>query len=155
MYSIYDTFILLVDDDVDYLKKVKNILTTAGFQHIMIASSCEDAIQICLSSTRPYLVVMEYRLKEEMAKGVNEPILLRYIIEQCIGIKVIVLSGSNKLSDSFRSLEYGALSFIHKTDDDWEHVLLDSVRSWIEFYKKTEYRKISFRQKLNNLTIVA
>ena len=148
MYSIYNTLILLVDNDDDFLINVQNLLTAAGFQHIITANNCDDAIQLCKSSEKPYLIIMEYNFRSMTGAE-----LIEQVKAYCNSIKLIVLSGSNKLSDSFKSLEVGALSFIHKDEVNWDKMVIDSVRSWVDFYKKKEYNRVEFRQKLKNLTV--
>lgn len=149
MESIYDTLLLIVDNDVDFLQTVRELLTQSGFQHVIVASSCIEAKRFCSSQDRPYLVIMDFNFRE-MSDGE----LVQYIANKCEGIKVIVLSDSTNIADTFASYEYGALSYIPK-DHDWETSLIGSVTSWIQHYKKSDGRKLLFREKLNRLTISA
>ncbi|NQU32903.1 MAG: response regulator [Bacteroidetes bacterium] len=146
-YSIYDILILLVDNDDNFLEESFTLLVNAGFQRIIKAKSCDDAIEICQSAEKPYLIIMEYNFSR-----MSGPELIRAIKLQCDDIKMIVLSSSDKLADSFKSLESGALSFIHK-NDDWAHMLLDSIRTWIDFYKRQELNRRDFKQKLQDLVL--
>ncbi len=150
MYSIYDTLILLVDNDLKCLDQVSTLLSEAGFQHIITAETCAKALTICKSIDKPYLIITEFQLK-----AMSGPELIKAIKAHCDDIKFIVLSGSDHLADSFKSLEVGALSFVHKQDKNWERVILDVVRTWIEYYKKRENRRIDFRQKMDNLKVAS
>ncbi len=148
MYSIYDTLILLVDNDVAFLNHVKGLLVDSGFQQVLTAHTCKEAIALCDESDPPYLIVMEYHFR-----SMTGPQLIEEVKNKCKSARFIVLSDSAKLADSFKSYEAGALSFIHKNDKNWQLSMLDSVRTWMGYYKQLETRRVTFREKLNQLQV--
>lgn len=143
--SIYNSLILVIDEDEEFLNKLCSILHKAGFYKVKKATTYSEAINIC-NLYNPFLIIMEYSFQNISGKE-----LIQKVKKYCT--KIIVLSGSEKLADSFKSLEYGALSFIHKKDKHWEISIIDSVITWGGYYKTKESRRVDFRNKLNALTV--
>jgi len=146
--SIYDTLILLVDNDEYFLMKVKDVLENAGFQQVIIAKSCLEALALCEGQNKPYLVIMDFDFRNMTGHD-----FIRKVSGLCDELKVIVLSGSRSITSSFKALESGALSYIQKSNYDWKTTLVNSVSTWLNHYQQRDLHKIEFREKLNNLTV--
>jgi len=138
MFSIYNANILLVDDDVIFLEVLKSLLLNEGYQYIIIAKNAQEAFNEIRQLDCVY-VITEFNLNEY--NGVE---LIQTYQRISKLAKIIVLSNSTKLSDSFKSMRYGALSFVHKSENNWKDIILDNLRIWITHYNKRESHKLVF-----------
>jgi len=147
MFTLYDTLILLIDNDINFLKRVSSLLEKNGFKNVKIASTCKKAITYCNSQDKPYLIITEFYLNA--MTGLD---FIQEVRTHCEKLQFIVLSKTDKIGDAFNSVEKGALSFIHK-NDPWEELLIDSMKRWLTYYKDLEESKINFESRLQNITI--
>ncbi len=141
--SIYDKIILLVDNDLEFLKKLKSLLETQGFKRVNIAKNCQEAFEFIRDIDDLY-IISEFYFKSSTGEN-----LLKKFKKRLNGkMKVIVLSKTPKLSDSFKSLRLGALSFINKNEKDWKTLLNNSLQSWIDYYSEQEKFRKDFKRKI-------
>ena len=142
--SVYDVCILIIDNNADFLGKIQKLLKKSGFQNIWTAESMSEAILVCEKKGTPYFIITEYQ------NEFNN--LIENITKLCSNTKFIVLTGSTKIGDAFRSMEKGALSYIHKSEKNWNQILIDSLRTWVEYYRNLETFKEQIEYKLSYAT---
>lgn len=144
MSNIEESLILLIDNDFGFINKVKDLLFLNGFNNIIVANSCKEAISKCENGILPFLIIMEY-----IFMGTDGEELIKRIKSCFEETDIIVVSGSNKLSHSFSSLRHGAVAFILKNDfNRTPKMLIDSVRMWLEMNR----RETVIVQKLETIT---
>ncbi len=136
MNVIKDIMIILVDPDTIFVKKVKTLLIKEGFKNVVTAPDCASVIEICKSYTIPILVVMEFTFEKMTGE-----MFMEEIKHYKNDVQFIVLSGSKKLSDSFKCIR-GGVPFIHKSEKKWEEMIIDVVQSSIELYITRERLRI-------------
>ena len=146
MNTMFNTLILIVDQDVSFSNIAKAFLEEEGFNNVKIVNNCQQALNHCQNETS-FLIITEYQLS-----NLNSKDFIDVIKETCKEPRYIVLSGSNKVSDSFKSIENGALSYVKK-DNIWKNRLLESVTGWLTYYTTLETRTKDFNIRLQNITV--
>jgi DNA-binding NtrC family response regulator len=141
--SDYDKVILLIDNDTIFLEKLKTLLENEGYQRVYIATNCIDALSF-IKDSGDLFIITEFQFKIMDGEA-----LLRKIKRKLNSkMKVIVLSETTKLSDSFKTMRLGALTFINKHEKGWKSTLNDSLRTWIDYYNHQEFIRQEFKQNL-------
>ncbi len=143
MKAIMETFdktILLIDNDLPFLERLKLLLEKEGYHTIYIAKNCYEALSIIEKNEDIYIITEFY------FKSMNGEDLINKIKKRLNGkMKLIILSKTDKLSDSFKTMRLGALSFIHKTEKEWPTLVNESLRNWINYYNEQELLRQEFR----------
>lgn len=140
----FNETILLIDNDYNFLEKVKKLLESEGYINVVIARNCKDALNL-IEDIEDLYIISEFQFKSMSGEE-----LLTKLKKRLNGkMKVIILSNSKKLSDSFKTMRLGALSFIHKTEDNWKSILNDSLTTWITYYNQKEMMRNDFVKEFN------
>lgn len=139
--------ILLIDDDVNFLKLLRKLLDKAGY-HLTCAVDAEQALEK-LERCIPDLIVLDLMLPQKDGYTFLEEIKAK---PEWAAIPVIILSALSEQRDKLRGLRLGVMDYITKPFDHEE--FLARVRNVLDFYKlkfkKTAPKKQSGRQKLLN-----
>ncbi len=143
---IHDTLILLVDNDEQFLSHVVQLLKENNFKNVMVASTCDEAKKICETQYKPYLIIMEFNFESQTADD-----FIKTLKSKCDRLKFIVVSGSDKLADSLKSIHSGASSFIHKSSPVRDDLILSSVDTWLTHFDKKYYNTV--RSTLNQINV--
>lgn len=129
--TIQDKHILIIEDDVDFLNKIVLVLNSEGFYNITGVQDCSSALKFIEDNSETFIIT-EYSFT-----GMDGEALLKKLKRRLNGsMKVIVLSRSQVLADSFKVLSLGALAFINKTEPKWQSLLNQSLTSWIQHFDK-------------------
>lgn len=107
MKYIYDSDILLVDDNAQLRQMVKDILKKEGFLHIETASNCQECRERC-SRRMPDLIILDIGLPDGDGFSLMNEIRARS------GVPVLFLSARDEDSDRLLGLGLGADDYMTK-----------------------------------------
>lgn len=107
MKYIYDSDILLVDDNAQLRQMVKDILKKEGFLHIETASNCQECRERC-SRRMPDLIILDIGLPDGDGFSLMNEIRAR----SCV--PVLFLSARDEDSDRLLGLGLGADDYMTK-----------------------------------------
>ena len=105
--SIYDYKIMLVDDEPELQRMVKDFLTKEGFRHVVIAGNCKDARAV-YHREAPSLILLDVMLPD--GNGFD---LLKELHKES-EVPVIFLSARDEDEDRLHGLGLGADDYITK-----------------------------------------
>ena len=116
---------LIVDDDRAFLSVLEIYLNKWNYIIVGQAHSGSEALKILESiELKPSIVITDYIMPDG-----NGIFLTKKIAEKFTNIKVIIISGDNKMSKE-KALQYGAIEFVRKEVNNFYTVLkevLDSI----------------------------
>lgn len=104
---IYDSDILLVDDNAQLRQMVKDILKREGFLHVETAAGCQECREKC-SVRMPDLIILDVGLPD------GDGFSLMNEIRAKSGVPVLFLSARDEDSDRLLGLGLGADDYITK-----------------------------------------
>ena len=107
MNDIYDCRILIVDDEPELRKMVKDILQKAGFQRVITAATCKQARQM-FSAEQPEGVILDVMLPD------GDGFLLMREFRMTSPAPVLFLSARDEDEDRLLGLGLGADDYITK-----------------------------------------
>lgn len=107
MKYIYDSHILLVDDNVQLAQMVKDILKKEGFLHLETASNCQECRERC-SAHMPDLIILDIGLPDGDGFSLMNEIRMRS------NVPVLFLSARDEDSDRLLGLGLGADDYMTK-----------------------------------------
>lgn len=107
MTHLYDSRILIVDDNGDILKMLRNILSRKGFQSIETASCCSEATEV-FRAFRPELVILDVMLPD------GDGFSLMREFRMSSDVPVLFLSAKDEDNDRLFGLGLGADDYITK-----------------------------------------
>jgi DNA-binding response OmpR family regulator len=101
------TKILIIDDEPDLIRFVRQALETEGYQ-VLTSTDGLDGIRLAVSE-RPDLVILDL-----VMPGVNGEAVLSALLAQDPFIRVMILSATNNIKLRVSCLEQGAVDFLAK-----------------------------------------
>lgn len=107
MKYIYDSHILLVDDNVQLAQMVKDILKKEGFLHLETVSNCQECRERC-SAHMPDLIILDIGLPDGDGFSLMNEIRMRS------NVPVLFLSARDEDSDRLLGLGLGADDYMTK-----------------------------------------
>ncbi len=116
--------ILLVDDEVDYIKTLSERLAIRGYEN-RVAHDGEGALQK-IAQERPDIVILDLKMP-----GMNGMEVLRKINESPEKILVIIVSGHGTDREEEEAEQLGVHSFMKKPVDI--DVLIENVQDAFQF----------------------
>ena len=99
--------ILLVDDESELLQMVEDIFRQAGFQNLLTAATCREAVRIAREE-KPDLAVLDVMLSDGDGFGLLQS------IRAFTDIPVIYLTAKDEAEDKYSGLELGADDYLVK-----------------------------------------
>ncbi len=100
--------ILIVDDEVKLVKKLKKLLENDGFE-IETASNGKEALHI-IETSKPFDVIISDIRMEEM-DGLT---FLKEVHQKGLDVGVIMITGYGDMDTFLESLYFGAFEYINK-----------------------------------------
>lgn len=144
MKYIYDSHILLVDDNAQLRQMVKDILKKEGFLHIETASNCQECRMHC-DRHIPDLIILDIGLPDGDGFSLMNEIRARS------GVPVLFLSARDEDSDRLLGLGLGADDYMTKPFLPRELVLrLSAILKRTYFPPNMESRQQADLLKLGN-----
>lgn len=111
---INKNIILIVDDNIEYLKSLNDVLRR-DFS-IITATSSKEAKEILLS--RPDLAIFDIRLDDANPDNREGIDLLRFVNQKMPTIPVVMMTAYSDIDIAVEAMKIGATDFIQKTKTD-------------------------------------
>ena len=123
--------ILIVDDEVKLVKKLKKLLEKDGYE-IETAGNGKEALQV-IEKSRPFDVIIADIRMEEM-DGLT---FLKQVHQDGLDVGVIMITGYGDMDSFLESLYFGAFQYIQKPVN--YDTLLDAINKLL--YDRERQRK--------------
>lgn len=106
--------IFLVDDNVKYLKEIKNGFKE--FPHFKIETFATGELCMAKIHEKPDIIITDYNLNAVDKTAYNGIIFLDAIMHQNLNIPVIVLSAQDKIEIAVSCMHHGAFDYVVKSE---------------------------------------
>lgn len=146
MNHIYESRILLVDDNPDILEMLKNILTRRGFLSVLTASNCAEARKM-FSGYSPELVILDIMLPD------GDGFSLMRDFRLYSDAPVLFLSARDEDNDRLLGLGLGADDYITKPFLPDELILRLTAILKRTYFSRLHREPDDFRLILGNRTV--
>jgi putative two-component system response regulator len=128
--AVADARLVIIDDLATNVELLEQILTRAGYRHILSTTRASEAVEFCLAR-QPDLLLLDLRMPDLDGFGVLE--LLAPLRHGADRFPVLVLTGDSSIQTRRRALTAGADDFLVKPIDRLEVVL--RVRNMVEKHR--------------------
>ena len=105
---LYTKTLLLVDDELDWLKMLSDILKDAGFQKILMAATGKEAVAEAKKG-KPDLIILDVMLPDKDGFSLMEQ------LRSFTDVPIIFLTAKDEAADKLAGLGLGADDYIVKT----------------------------------------
>ena len=128
--NMLESTIYIIDNDQSYTDRIKSILNTNGFNQVYAFNDATKALNyLSMSKERePDLIITELYFNK-----VSGDDTIKKLKDQYENIKILVLSGTKRLSDSIRCIgKYKVNKFLQKGIEDGQDAILTTIRRELE-----------------------
>lgn len=124
--------ILIVDDEAEICRTLKNYLTISGYD-VVTANNAEEAIEIARSEK------IHIALLDIMMPGINGIELIEHLKKVDFSIQAIIMTGFSTFDLTLKALEKGANDYILKPFEDLDDIvrLIEIAIEKLERWKKS------------------
>jgi len=141
-HSMYDATIYIIDNDREYTDKIKHFLRESGFQDVVIFHSAKEGLeQLLRYKKKESLVITELYFQKTTGDFV-----IKQLKDKYEDIKILVLSGTKKMSDALKCVgKFKASSFMRKGVDDNKEHIIEIIREQLKSYHSvSDLIKVTF-----------
>jgi two-component system NtrC family response regulator len=110
-----DVNVLVVDDEDEICRTIKNYLELCGYT-VITAPSGEAALRIC-EEEKIHIALLDIKMP-----GMDGITLLEHLKKQDFSIQVIMMTGYSTFQITLKALEKGATDYILKPFEDMEEI---------------------------------